>query len=51
MAHALGESVADMLADCINVATVDLKGRGKPQTEELLARDAIDAGHSALVVS
>ena len=51
MARALGESVADMLADCINVAMVGLKGRGKTQTEGLLARDAIDAGHSALVVS
>lgn len=51
MARALGESVADMLADCINVAMVGLKGRGKTQAEVLLARDAIDAEHSALVVS
>ena len=51
LSQALGQNMRDVLRDCINVAMVGLKGRGKTQAGVLLAKDAIDAGHSALVVS
>ena len=50
LAQALGENIRDVLAECINVAMVGLKGRGKTQAGVLLAKDAIEAGRSALVV-
>lgn len=50
LARALGDNIGDVLRDCINVAMVGLKGRGKTQAGVLLAKDAIEAGHSALVV-
>ena len=50
LAHALGHNIRDVVRDCINVAMVGEKGRGKTQAGVLLAKDAIEAGHSALVV-
>ena len=49
-AHALGRNIHRVLRDGINIAMVGEKGRGKTQAGVLLAKDAIDAGHSALVV-
>ena len=51
LARALGQHIGDVLGECLNVAMVGLKGRGKTQAGVLLAKDAIEAGHSALVVS
>lgn len=50
LARALGQNIRDVVRDCLNVAMVGEKGRGKTQAGVLLAKDAIDAGHSALVV-
>lgn len=49
--RAAGADICSILSDCVNIAMVGEKGRGKTQAGVLLAKDAIDAGHSALVVS
>ncbi|MFC6617972.1 ATP-binding protein [Deinococcus radiophilus] len=51
LARAFGESIGDVLADAINLVLVGEVGRGKTQAGVLLAKDALQAGHSALVVT
>ncbi|SEI68252.1 DNA replication protein DnaC [Deinococcus reticulitermitis] len=50
LARALGRNIRDVVREGINVAMVGEKGRGKTQAGVLLAKDAIDAEYSALVV-
>lgn len=49
LVRALGRSIRDVMRDCLSVAMVGERGRGKTQAGVLLAKDAIEAGYSALV--
>lgn len=49
LARALGRNIHAVLRDCVSVAMVGEKGRGKTQAGVLLAGDAIEAGYSAFV--
>lgn len=49
LVRALGQNICDVMRDCLSVAMVGERGRGKTQAGVLLAKDAIEAGYSALV--
>ena len=51
LAKALGENIAAIVEECINVVMIGPKGRGKTQAGVLLAKDATMAGYAALVVN
>lgn len=51
LAQAYGESIGTVLEECINLVLVGGVGRGKTQAGVLLAKDALQAGRSALVVT
>lgn len=51
LAHALAQSIGDVVRECINAVLVGPPGRGKTQAGVLLVKSAIEAGHSGLVVS
>lgn len=50
LARELGRDIGTVIGEVINVALIGPRGRGKTQAMVMLAKDAVQAGRSALIV-